>query len=278
LNLHLPEHENSFLQALARVPVKVKKRVPLVHHITNYVVANDSANAMLAVGALPVMAISGKEVEEMVSHAQALVINLGTPSEDLMASAVMAGKSANAHSLPVVLDPVGAGATQYRTKNALRILREVKIGVLRANPGEVGSLLGYRSPMRGVEAERTHTDSAALAVQASRSFGCTVAITGQTDYVSDGHKLSILYNGHHMLTRVTGTGCLASSLCAAFAAVETDLLVASTAALGFLGVVAERAALKGKGPGSFRTALFDVMYSLGGVELVTSLRLEVKKV
>ncbi len=274
----LPEDSGDILSALGAVRSRVKNKEPLIHHITNYVVANDSANAMLAVGALPVMAISTNEVEEMVSQAQALVINLGTPTTSLIESAVKAGQAANAHSLPVVLDPVGAGATRYRTDNALRVLREVRIGILRANTGEMASLLGHCSRMRGVEAGGKYHNVAELTIQASLTFGCVSVSTGAIDYVSDGKAMAMIHNGHPLLKRVTGAGCMVRSLCAAFAAVENDVFIASTAALAFFGIVAEKAALLGKGPGTFRSALFDTMFSLEESDFFKSLRVEVKNI
>lgn len=252
----------------------VRTRKPLVHHITNIVVANDNANAMLAVGALPVMAYACEEVEEMVSGAQALVVNLGTLTGDIVRSALQAGKRANILGIPVVLDPVGAGATRFRRESSLFLLARLRVTILRGNAAEVAALLGIPSRMRGVESEE-EGDAAFLAEEAARRFKVVSAVTGAVDWVSDGQRLVGIHNGHPLLTKVTGTGCVATSLCGAFVGATGDPFLASVAALGFLGVCGERAALQASGPGSFRVHLFDAMYTLREEEFAAQLRLEV---
>ncbi len=246
----------------AEILVRIRQKRPLVHHITNIVVANDNANTMLALGALPVMAYAREEVEEMVTGAEALVLNLGTPTEDIIKSALLAGKKANALGIPVILDPVGAGATRFRKEAALLLLERVRVTIVRGNAAEACALLGRPSRERGVESKAEAENQALLAREVALKFGVTAAITGAVDYVSDGKRIVAVHNGHPLLTRVTGTGCMATSLCGAFAAVESDALLASLGALGFLGVCAERAIRDSQGPGSFRMRLFDVMYSL----------------
>ncbi len=253
----------------------VRKKAPLVHHITNIVVANDNANTMLALGALPVMAFAQEEVEEMVAQAQALVVNLGTLTGGTVESALRAGKRANDLGIPVVLDPVGAGATRFRKESSLFFLEHVRVTILRGNAAEIRALLGLPSHMRGVESEEEDVDRMGLAEEAARRFSTVSAITGATDYVSDGKRVAAVHNGHPMLTRVTGTGCMATSLCGAFAGTVDDPFVAALAALGFLGVCAERAVASSGGPGSFRMHLFDVMYNLREDEFARDLRLEV---
>lgn len=263
---------NSFC---AQLLWEIRRTRPLVHHLTNIVVANDNANTMLSLGALPVMAYAREEVEEMVSQAGALVVNLGTLTKELVESALLAGKRANALGIPVVLDPVGAGATRFRKESALLFLREVKVAVLRGNVAEIRSLLDLPSRMRGVESGGDYWDYPSVAREAAQRFGLVVAVTGVVDYVSDGSRAIAVHNGHVLLTRVTGTGCMATSLCGAFAALKRDFLFSTAGALGFLGVCAEKSALHAHGPGSFRVALFDAMYSLREEEFEKSLRLEV---
>jgi hydroxyethylthiazole kinase len=263
---------NSFCAQLLR---EIRKTRPLVHHLTNIVVANDNANTMLSLGALPVMAYAREEVEEMVSQAGALVVNLGTLTKELVESALLAGRRANALGVPVILDPVGAGATYFRKESALLFLREVKVAVLRGNVAEVRSLLGLSSRMRGVESGDNSWDHLSVAREAAQQFALVVAVTGAIDYVSDGSRAIAVHNGHALLTRVTGTGCMATSLCGAFAALKRDFLFSTAGALGFLGVCAEKSALHAHGPGSFRVALFDAMYNLQEEEFEKSLRLEV---
>lgn len=263
------------VQQCAEALSLVRKRKPLVHHITNIVVANDNANTMLALGALPVMAFAREEVEEMVAQAQALVVNLGTLTVEVVESALRAGRRANALGVPVVLDPVGAGATRFRTESALFFLERVRVTILRGNAGETKALLGLSSRVRGVESEEEEVDRARIAQEAAKRFSTVSVVTGAVDFVSDGKRVVAVHNGHPLLARVTGTGCMATSLCGAFVGVAGDPFLASVAALGFLGVCAEKAASLAVGPGSFRVHLFDTLYTLGEDEFAARLRLEV---
>lgn len=264
--------EKTFGEILERVR---SKRL-LVHHITNIVVANDNANCMLAVGALPVMAYAREEVEEMVAQAQALVINLGTLTGEVVESAILAARKANEVGIPVILDPVGAGATSFRTQSALQVLETAKVSVLRGNRAEIASLLGMRALVRGVESGEVEESPCAIVEKASLRFGTVVAITGEVDWVSDGKRVIRVFNGHPLLTKVTGTGCMATSLCGAFCGVEKDFLMATAAALSFLGVCAEKAAPFSLGPASFRNHLFDMMYKVDGDTFARMARFEVE--
>src|SRR5688500_15589887 len=180
---------------------------PLIHQITNYVVMNETANATLALGALPVMAHAVEEVEEMVGLARALVLNIGTLSPPWVEAMLAAGKAANARGIPVVLDPVGAGATRYRTETAKRLLDELDVTVLRGNAGEVATLVGVKAEVRGVESIGTAGDPAELAREAARSLGVIASVTGAIDHVSDGERVLAVANGHDLLATVSGTGC-----------------------------------------------------------------------
>src|SRR5437879_3747314 len=168
---------------------ELRKRKPLVHQITNYVVMNETANATLALGALPVMAHAREEVEEMAALAGALVLNIGTLSPDWVDAMIAAGRVANERGIPVVLDPVGAGATRYRTETARRILDEVRVTVLRGNAGEVATLVGVDAEVRGVESIATGSDPADLARHAGRRLGLVASVTGAVDHVSDGENV-----------------------------------------------------------------------------------------
>src|SRR5881392_2332131 len=167
---------------------RLRERRPLVHQITNYVVMNETANATLALGALPVMAHAREEVEEMAALAGALVLNIGTLSPEWVDSMIAAGRVANERGVPVVLDPVGAGATRYRTETAARILDEVRVTVLRGNAGEVATLVGVDAEVRGVESIGAGSDAAELAARAGRTLGVVAAVTGPVDHVSDGER------------------------------------------------------------------------------------------
>jgi len=254
----------------------IRQKRPLIHHITNMVVANDNANAMLAIGASPVMALSRLEVEEMTAQADALVLNLGTLNPEIVESCLLAGKAANRKGIPIVLDPVGAGATQFRTRSAKKILTEIKISVLRGNAGEIAALLGEADTMRGVDSMPTRLSPSVLARSASQNYGTVVGVTGKIDYISDGSRLFSVRNGHHLMTAVSGTGCMSSSLCGAFATVDTDQVLTSVSALGFLGVCAEIAGKEAVGPGHFHSVLFDVMYNMNTKTLASLLRIEVE--
>jgi hydroxyethylthiazole kinase len=241
----------------------LRERKPLVHQITNYVVMNETANATLALGALPVMAHAREEVEEMVGLAGALVLNIGTLSPHWVEAMVAAGKAANSADTPVVLDPVGAGATRYRTDTAKRVLAEVDVTVLRGNQGEVATLVGVSAEVRGVESIGTGGEPAELARSAGRSLGLVASVTGPVDHVSDGERVLAVANGHELLASVTGTGCMSSALTGCFLAVKRDEpLEAAAEALAAFGVAAEDAAREAKGPGSFHVGLYDALASL----------------
>jgi len=241
----------------------LRQRRPLVHQITNYVVMNETANATLALGALPVMAHAREEVEEMVRLAGALVLNIGTLSPHWIEAMLLAGKAANEAGIPVVLDPVGAGATMYRTETARRILGDVDVAVLRGNAGEVATLVGVEAEVRGVESMGAGDDAADLARAAGRNLGVVAAVTGVIDRVSDGERVLAVTNGHELLASVTGTGCMSSAITGCFVAVKKDEpLAAAAEALAAFGVAGEDAARDAKGPGSFHADLYDALAAL----------------
>jgi hydroxyethylthiazole kinase len=241
----------------------LRKQKPLVHQITNYVVMNETANATLALGALPVMAHAREEVEEMVGLASALVLNIGTLSEHWIEAMLLAGGVASARGIPVVLDPVGAGATTYRTDTARRILDDVRVTVLRGNPGEVATLVGADAEVRGVESIAAGLDSAELAREAGRQLGLVASVTGAIDHVSDGERVLAVANGHSLLAAVTGTGCMSSALTGCFlAAKREEPLEAAAEALAAFGVAAEDAADGAGGPGTFHARLYDALAAL----------------
>ncbi len=242
---------------------ELRERKPLVHQITNYVVMNETANATLALGALPVMAHAREEVEEMVGLASALVLNIGTLSERWIEAMLLAGRAASARGIPVVLDPVGAGATAYRTETARRMLDEAEVTVLRGNAGEVATLVGAEAEVRGVESIASGLEPAQLAREAGRRLGLVASVTGPVDHVSDGDRLVAVANGHPLLSTVTGTGCISSALTGCFLAVKPqEPLEAAAEALAALGVAAEDAAAGAEGPGTFHARLYDALAAL----------------
>jgi hydroxyethylthiazole kinase len=242
---------------------RLRESKPLVHQITNYVVMNETANATLALGALPVMAHAREEVEEMAALAGALVLNIGTLSPDWVEAMLLAGRAANAHGVPVVLDPVGAGATTYRTETARRILGAVEVTVLRGNPGEVATLVGVDAEVRGVESIGAGGDPADLALEAARTLDLVASVTGPADHVSDGRSVIKIENGDAMMAAITGTGCMSSALTGCFVAVNRERpFEAAAEALVAFGVAGEDAAREAKGPGSFHVALYDALAGL----------------
>jgi hydroxyethylthiazole kinase len=236
---------------------------PLVHQITNYVVMNETANATLALGALPVMAHAREEVAEMAGLASSLVLNIGTLSEHWIEAMLLAGDAANTRGIPVVLDPVGVGATAYRTETARRILGLVDVTVLRGNPGEVATLVGASAEVRGVESISTGLAPAELAREAATRLGVIASVTGPVDHVSDGDRVLAVSNGHELLATVTGTGCMSSAITGCFLAAKPFVpLEAAAEALAAFGVAAEDAAAGAGGPGTFHARLYDALYAL----------------
>ena len=241
----------------------LRERRPLVHQITNYVVMNETANATLALGALPVMAHAPEEVEELASIAGALVLNIGTLSRHWVDAMLLAGKAANAAGVPIVLDPVGVGATTLRTETAKRILSEVDVAILRGNSAEVAALAGIEAEIRGVEAIGAEAGNAAIARAAAERLGIVASVTGPVDHVADGSRALAVRNGDPLLATITGSGCMSTALTGCFAAVRRDApLDAAAYALAALGVAGEDAARTAKGPGTFHAGLYDALYAL----------------
>lgn len=240
--------------SLSETLKKVREVNPLVHNITNVVVTNFTANGLLALGASPVMANAKEEAADMAKIASSLVLNIGTLNPQTVEAMVIAGKAANEHNVPVIFDPVGVGATPYRTESAQKIISEVKVSVIRGNAAEIANAVGENWQIKGVDGGNAKGNLTDLAITAAKKFNCVVVITGKDDVVSDGNNTYVVANGHPILTKVTGTGCLLTSVIGAFAGVERDLLQASVAALTYYGVAAEKASKKTAelGPGSFQ--------------------------
>ena len=240
---------------------------PLIHHITNMVVMNETANLTLCLGALPVMAHAREEVEEMAAQAQVLVLNMGTPYPDLEESMLAAGRAANQAGVPVVLDPVGAGATSYRTRLVRRLVEEVSFTVIRGNAAEMAVLAGESAEIRGVESLSVQGDVEGIAQNIAAQLDCIAAVTGAVDTVGDGVSIARISNGHPLLGKVTGTGCMATTVIAVFLAGGEPYLEATAAALALFGLAGERAA-KSEGkepeslPGTFHVELYNSIYWL----------------
>ena len=254
-------------QSLVSLWDQVRQGAPLVHNITNYVVMNNTANALLAIGASPVMAHAEEEVEDMVNIASSLVINIGTLSPQWVSAMKLAMARAKKLGKPIVLDPVGAGATPYRNRVLQELLETAAPTVIRGNASEIMALVATQRQTKGVDS----TDSSLDAIEAGKflvsKLGCTVCISGAVDIILDASRIVHLKNGDPMMAKVTGMGCTATALIGAFCGVTQDAFEATTAAMSILGVAGELAAKQAKGPGSLQLHLLDNLYSMKPSEL-----------
>ncbi|KAB2936442.1 MAG: hydroxyethylthiazole kinase [Candidatus Contendobacter sp.] len=253
--------------------IAVRERQPLVHNITNFVVMNNTANALLALGASPAMVHSCDEVEDFVSLSQALVVNIGTLYSEQIAACRLAAMRARAAGVPWILDPVGAGATPYR-RAAAGALARLRPNVIRGNGSEILTLARQASEGRGVDSLQGSETAVDAARTLAAETGAVVAVTGAVDYVTDGTQVAAIANGHPLMTRVTGLGCSATAIIGAFLAVERDPLVATVAGLAVFGVAGEIAAGRAAGPGSLQVALLDALYAMTQSDLAQRLKLE----
>lgn len=259
------------LREIANLLLKIKNQKPLVHHITNYVTVNDCANMTLAIGASPVMADDIGEVEEMVSFAASLVINMGTLNARSIESMVAAGIKAQERGIPIVFDPVGVGATQMRTATAKRIIEEVRPTVIRGNMSEIKILAGLDVDIKGVDSVSSEADGETVARQLAQKLDCVIAITGKQDIIAQGNRICRIDNGHAILSQVTGTGCMATSLIACFCGVAPDLFFGATAGvivMGLAGELAKQSLQTGEGIGTFRMRLFDAVGSMTAADIL----------
>ncbi|MGN0276044.1 MAG: hydroxyethylthiazole kinase [Hominisplanchenecus sp.] len=261
----------TILENAAELLGKVREQVPLVHNITNYVTVNDCANALLAIGGSPIMADDIAEAADITAISSALVLNMGTLNARTIQSMLEAGKKANELGIPVVFDPVGAGASALRNETAERILSQVKIAVLRGNLSEISFAAGLEVSTKGVDSSEadSNNDAAVVGRRAAEKYHCVAAVTGAVDVITDGKRVVRISNGHRMLSRVTGTGCMTSAITGAFAAAASreehpDYLAAAAGSVASMGMAGELAYEKaGKtGTGSFHIAVIDALSCL----------------
>ncbi|MBT9177139.1 MAG: Hydroxyethylthiazole kinase [Firmicutes bacterium] len=269
-------YDNALAQNVARLLDEIRAARPLVHQITNYVSVNDCANVVLAIGGAPVMADDCDEVEDMVAIAAALVLNIGTLNSRTVEAMFLAGRQANRLGKPVILDPVGVGATRLRTETARALLREIKFSVVRGNISEISALAGNAGTTRGVDASGAEADPAQVAAELAQMTGSVVVVTGAVDAIAHGGGVLRVANGHPMLARITGTGCMATVLIGAFCAVTDDYSLAAAGGLVCLGLAGERAAAKHQGIGSFRAGLLDEVSLLCGRDVAEHGRVHVE--
>jgi len=252
----------------------IRSKSPLVHNITNYVVMNITANALLAVGASPVMAHSVDEVEDMVKIASSLVINIGTLSRNWVDAMIKAGKVAKESGIPVVLDPVGAGATNYRTKTSLQIIQECQPGVIRGNASEIMALTNEKGNTKGVDSTASSDSALDVAKILAKDTGAVIVISGPVDYIIDEQSVIKGRNGSPMMAKVTGLGCTATALSGAFTAVNKNYLLASAHAMAIMGIVGELAAKKAVGLGTMQMHFLDQLYKLSDKEIIQHFNME----
>jgi hydroxyethylthiazole kinase len=241
---------------------KVRQQKPVVHHITNWVTIYDCANIVKVFGASPVMAHAKEEAADMAGIASALVLNIGTLTPELVDSMKIAAAAANKKGIPVILDVCGAGATKLRDDKCFELLNSVKIDILKGNSSEVARIAGENVHTKGVDAVEVAKDLVSIAKKLAADRKCTVVITGKQDIVTDGTKVYIVKNGHDMMAKIVGTGCMAASVIGTFCAVENDNAYAAACGLACYEIAAEIAAAASKGPGSFKEKLFDAVYNL----------------
>jgi hydroxyethylthiazole kinase len=254
--------------------VRIRKKKPLIHHMTNLVVTNLTANFTLAVGALPIMAYEKEEMVDISNVADVLVLNLGTPTADLVESMLLAGRNAKEKGKKIILDPVGAGASEFRDRAVKSIMREVKPGVIRGNFAEICSIYGKKAKIKGVESPaRALSTAMGIAEKCAMKEECVVAITGFKDVVSDGKRTAIISGGSKMLKEITGSGCIATTAIACFYAVENSF-DAAVHGLELIKICSEN--LEWKGPSSFQQAFFDRVFGFRGLENEKKERVEVR--
>lgn len=259
-------------EGLAQTIATIRRQAPVVHNITNYVVMNNTANAILAMGASPVMAHAEEEVAEMAGLASALVINIGTLSPAWIRAMFVAAEKAKERRIPLVLDPVGAGATTYRTKTARDLIRAVPPEIIRGNASEILALISDTSGTKGVDSTASFEVALDAAGRLHRETGSVVCVSGAVDYVVSGETVIEIHNGHPLMTRVTGLGCTASALCGVFAAVESDFAAAAAQAMAVMGIAGEQAAGRADGPGTLQVHFLDALYRMGEGDLDPRLR------
>lgn len=250
----------------------IREKKPLIHHITNYVTINDCANIVLAIGASPIMADAVEEVGEIVSSASALVINMGTFSKEHLEAMLVAGKKANELGIPVILDPVGVGATVFRKKSAETIINQVKLAVIRGNMSEIKAISGISGKSKGVDVSEVDIIQnnnleygKNICEKLALKLNCVIAITGEVDIISGEGRTIFIGRGHKMLSTVTGTGCMCTSLIGAYCAITSSYFDAATAGILTMDLAGEKAYEKLKtideGSGTFKMRLMDSIFN-----------------
>lgn len=261
--------ESTIIQNLS----SVREKNPLVHNITNYVVMNNTANALLAIGASPLMAHAHSEVEDIVKIVSALVINIGTLDEYWVDSMLLAANQAVKSNKPWVLDPVGAGASPYRNATLKKLL-DLKPYVIRGNASEIMALANISLQSKGVDSTHESAEAVQAAIGLSLNTGGIVCISGATDYIIKGNNIITLNNGSPLMAKVTGMGCTATAIIGAFVAVAETVFDGVVSAMAIMGIAGEMAAEKATGPGTFQVAFYDALYQIDAEEISSKLNLQ----
>ncbi|PWI58770.1 hydroxyethylthiazole kinase [Sulfoacidibacillus thermotolerans] len=268
------------LQFIATAQEQVRRQRPLVHNITNLVVTNIVANALLAIGASPVMAYAKEEVADVASVSAALALNMGTLDERVVEAMEIAAKAANSKGVPIIFDPVGVGFTAYRNEVATRLINQYELTVVRGNAAEIGYLVGAGGTVKGVDSIDAGDDLTERMLQYAKVQNCVMIATGAIDYVTDGDHVWALHNGDELLGSITGSGCMLTGVIGAFIGVQprfasrAQIAKASIAAITSYNVAGELAVLASKGPGTLQSKLFDELYHQQGESLVLRGRVE----
>jgi hydroxyethylthiazole kinase len=253
----------------------VREQAPLVHNITNYVVMNSTANALLALGASPVMAHAREEVAEMAAIARALVINIGTLSPHWVEAMEKAMAKAKSRGIPVVVDPVGAGATRYRTNSVKQLMQKNAPDIIRGNASEIGALYSAEVNTKGVDSTQESHSAREAARYLAGEYGCVVVVSGEVDYIISEQDEIAVYNGSALMARVTGMGCAASALTGAFAGVIEEPVEAAAGAMRVMGIAGEMAAERAEGPGTLQLHFIDALYNIDKIDIEQKLKSEV---
>nr|WP_320119901.1 hydroxyethylthiazole kinase [uncultured Marinifilum sp.] len=246
---------------------QIREKSPLIHNITNYVVMNNTANALLAIGASPVMAHAINEVEDMASIASSLVLNMGTLSENWLEAMIIAGLKAQERKIPIVFDPVGVGATPYRTESAHKLIKICSPNIIRGNASEIMALGTQEMCTKGVDSTVSASSAIDSAKLLAKKLKCVIVVSGEVDYITDGDKLESVKFGTSMMEKVTGMGCTATAIIGAFATCNKNLLQAATNAMLLMGIAGELATAKSEGPGSMQMHFLDCLYNLSELEV-----------
>lgn len=261
--------KKAFVERLAQL----RATAPLVHNITNYVVMNNTANALLAAGASPVMAHADEEVEEITQISSALVLNIGTLSPTWIEAMLKAGQQAKATQTPLILDPVGAGASQLRNTTCARILEVCPPDIIRGNASEIMALADTQIQTKGVDSTQESNEALATAIALAKQLNNVIVISGEVDYITDGTRVAALRHGSWLMAKITGMGCTATALIGAFAACTNDYYQAAVDAMLLMGVAGERAAHKAQGPGSFQMHFLDALHQINDLRHIEALKI-----